>query len=181
MIPHSTTACLISISHAHMNDDIWINRWISPLVDRDSLLNIKSTLTYFNELSLYTDGSVQNGVLYHLGRPLDDCIDHRSMVINQALLVCPIGCRVKIYTDSQCVILSINRFLFSRSNFRSHGFNNSLILIYIDILIKDRKLDVELIKIKAYARNPWNELADDLAKKWTEVLTHHQLTFNFGS
>ncbi|GBC08309.1 hypothetical protein RclHR1_08000006 [Rhizophagus clarus] len=98
-----------------------------------------------------------------------------------ALLVCPRDCRVKIYTDSNCSILIITRFLCSRSKFRSHGFNNSLILIYIDILIKDRNLDLELIKVKAHVGDPWNELADELAKKGTELPTHHQLTFNFGS
>ncbi|GBC09866.1 hypothetical protein RclHR1_09170014 [Rhizophagus clarus] len=151
---------------------------------RIAFIGIKDNLSCFEELSFYIDGSVQNGVPSHLRRPLDECLDHRSMVINQgaafvethsnqqfftrivnwpsstraeffviflALFVCLRGCRVKIYMDSNCSILTITRFLYSRSKFRSRGFNNSLILIYMDILIKDRNLDLELIKVKAHA------------------------------
>ncbi|GES94624.1 ribonuclease HI, putative [Rhizophagus clarus] len=145
-----------------------------PSDDKDSLIGIKDNLSYFKELSFYTDESIQNGVPSHLRQPLDECPDHRSMVINQ-------DAAVKIYTDSNCLILTITRFLCSRSKFCSRDFNNSLILIYIDILIKDRNLDLELIKVKAHASDPWNELADELVKKGTELTTQHQLTFNFGS
>ncbi|GBC03990.1 hypothetical protein RclHR1_05440008 [Rhizophagus clarus] len=79
------------------------------------------------------------------------------------------------------LIKTLRLFLCSRSKFCSRDFNNSLILIYIDILIKDRNLDLELIKVKAHASDPWNELADELVKKGTELTTQHQLTFNFGS
>ncbi|GES79449.1 hypothetical protein GLOIN_2v1788498 [Rhizophagus clarus] len=127
-----TMDCLISIPHAQMDDNMWINRWIKPLVDKDSLFEIKDNLTCFSELSFYTDGSIQNRVPYHLRKPLDECLEHHSMVINQGA-----------------------------------AFN--------------RKLDIELIKVKAHAGDPWNELADDLVKKGTELLTHHQLTFNFRS
>ncbi|GBC10008.1 hypothetical protein RclHR1_09270013 [Rhizophagus clarus] len=80
--------CIVLIPHAQADNDMWINRWISPAPDKDSLLEIK---------------------------------------------------------------------------------------------IKDRKLDIKLIKVKSHAKDPWNELADDLAKKGTELSTHHHLTFNFGS
>ncbi|GES98645.1 ribonuclease H-like domain-containing protein [Rhizophagus clarus] len=179
--------CLISIPHDQRDDNIWINRWIGPLDDKDQLIEIKDSLNSVDELSFYTDGSVQNGVPSHLRQRLDDCLDHRSIVINQgaafvkissnlqfftrivnwlsstraelfaiflALLVCPRDCRFKIYTDSNCSILTITRFLRSRSKFCSRGFNNSLILIYIGILIRDRKLDLELIKVKAHAGDP---------------------------
>ncbi|GES94482.1 ribonuclease H-like domain-containing protein [Rhizophagus clarus] len=205
---------LISIPHDQRDDNIWINRWIRPSDDKDHLIEIKDSLNSVDELSFYTDGSVQNGIPSHLRQRLDDCLDYRSMVINQgaafveissnlqfftrivnwpsstraelfaillALLVCPRDCRVKIYTDSNCSISTITRFLRSRSKFCSRGFNNSLILIYIGILIRDRNLDLELIKVKAHAGDPWNELADELAKKGAVLSTYHQLTFNFGS
>ncbi|GES89333.1 RNA-directed DNA polymerase from mobile element jockey-like isoform X1 [Rhizophagus clarus] len=211
---HEPMDCLISIPHDQRDDNIWINRWIGSSDDKDHLIEIKDSLNSVNELSFYTDGSVQNGVLSHLRQRLDDCLDHRSMVINQgaafvetssnlqfftrlvnwpsstsaelfaillALLVCPRDCRVKIYTDSNCSISTITRFLRSRSKFCSRGFNNSLILIYIGLLIRDKNLDLELIKVKAHAGDPWNDLADELAKKGAALSTYHQLSFNFGS
>ncbi|GBB91385.1 hypothetical protein RclHR1_18650001 [Rhizophagus clarus] len=165
-----TMDCLISIPHAQMDDNMWINRWIKPLVDKDSLFEIKDNLTCFSELSFYTDGSIQNRVPYHLRKPLDECLEHHSMVINQGAAF------VKIHSNQQFFTCIVNW-----PKFHSRGFNNSLILIYTDILIKNRKLDIELIKVKAHAGDPWNELADDLVKKGTELLTHHQLTFNFRS
>ncbi|GBC07765.1 hypothetical protein RclHR1_07680019 [Rhizophagus clarus] len=45
----------------------------------------------------------------------------------------------------------------------------------------DRNLDLELIKVKAHAGDPWNDLADELAKKGAALSTYYQLTFNFGS
>ncbi|GBB93795.1 hypothetical protein RclHR1_26940001 [Rhizophagus clarus] len=211
---HEPMDCLISIPHDQRDDNIWINRWIGPSDDKDHLIKIKDSLNSFEELSFYTDGSVQNGVPSHLRQRLDDCLDHRSMIINQgaafveihsnlqfftrivnwpsstraelfaiflALLVCLRGCRIKIYTDSNYSISTITRFLCSRRKFCSRDFNNSLILIYIGILIRDRKLDLELIKVKAHAGDPWNKLADELAKKGMKLTTHHQLIFNFGS
>ncbi|GBB93959.1 hypothetical protein RclHR1_22610002 [Rhizophagus clarus] len=71
-ISYPTVDCFIPIPYAHMDNNMWINRWISPLGDKDSLLNIKDNLTSFNKLSFYIDGSVQNGILYHLRKPLDN-------------------------------------------------------------------------------------------------------------
>ncbi|GBC08845.1 hypothetical protein RclHR1_08410018 [Rhizophagus clarus] len=105
---HTTMDCLISIPHDQKDDDVWINRWIGPSNNKDNLIEIKDKLYCFEELSFYTDGSVQNGVPFHLRQPLDDCPDHHSM---------------------------------------------------------DRNLDLELIKVKAHTGDPWNELADELAKK----------------
>ncbi|GES89260.1 hypothetical protein RCL_jg17179.t1 [Rhizophagus clarus] len=53
-------------------------------------------------------------------------------------------------------------------------------MVYINLLIVDRNLDVELIKVKAYAGDLWNELVDRLAKKRTDNMTYHQLSFNYG-
>ncbi|GBC07886.1 hypothetical protein RclHR1_07760001 [Rhizophagus clarus] len=184
---HKPMDCFISIPHDQRDDNIWINRWIGPSDDKDHFIKIKDSLNSFEELFFYTDGSVQNGVPSHLRQRLDDYLDYRSMVINQgaafveihsnlqfftrivnwpsstraelfaiflALLVCLRGCRIKIYTDSNCSISTITRFLCSCRKFCSRGFNNSLILIYI---------------------------ADELAKKGTELTTYHQLIFNFRS
>ncbi|GES78896.1 hypothetical protein RCL_jg21783.t1 [Rhizophagus clarus] len=147
--------------------------------DKVHLMEIKDELSSFEKLFFYTDGSVQNGVPSHLKQRLDDCLDHHSMVINQGAAF--VKTRVKIHTDNNCSISTITRFLRSRSKFCSRGFNNSLILIFIGMLIRDRNLDLELIKVKAHAGDPWNELVDELAKKGTEITIHYRLTFNFGS
>ncbi|GES86307.1 reverse transcriptase family protein [Rhizophagus clarus] len=63
---HEPMDCLISIPHDQRDDNIWINRWIGSSDDKDHLIEIKDSLNSVNELSFYTDGSVQNGVPSHL-------------------------------------------------------------------------------------------------------------------
>ncbi|GBB95629.1 hypothetical protein RclHR1_02580012 [Rhizophagus clarus] len=53
------------------------------LTNKDYLLKIKDKLSTYKELIFYTDGSVQNSILQHLQKLLDDCLDHCDIVINQ--------------------------------------------------------------------------------------------------
>ncbi|GES83431.1 hypothetical protein GLOIN_2v1788498 [Rhizophagus clarus] len=45
--------------------------------------------------------------------------------------------------------------------------------------IKDRDLDLIFIKVKAHVEDPYNELADELAKKRTDCNSPHRLSFNY--
>ncbi|GBC00517.1 hypothetical protein RclHR1_03890002 [Rhizophagus clarus] len=46
-------------------------------------------------------------------------------------------------------------------------------------LVKDRDLDLIFIKVKAHVEDPYNELADELAKKRTDCNSPHRLSFNY--
>ena len=72
---------------------------------------------------------------------------------------------IRVFTDSRVAIERIQNFknLTSiRNNFKTK--NHSLISQIIDCY-KTKMIKLELIKVKGYSMNIWNDKADSLAKK----------------
>ena len=82
-----------------------------------------------------------------------------------ALLAAPSESKVRIYSDSNAAIERIQGFK-SRMNIRNmfKTKNYSLINQIIDCC-RTKNIDLELIKIKSYSMNYWNDKADKLAKE----------------
>jgi ribonuclease HI len=82
-----------------------------------------------------------------------------------ALLVTPVNCNIKIYTDSQSVIdhfkTNINNFSI-RSFFRE---TDNILWEIIREVVKDNNLIIEFIKVDAHTGNYWNDIVDNLAKQ----------------
>ncbi|CAB4443693.1 unnamed protein product [Rhizophagus irregularis] len=74
-----------------------------------------------------------------------------------ALLTGPINAKIKIYTDSQSAIYMINN-QHNKSGRKLLKQSNSLILLKIDILLKEKKMDLVLVKVKGHSGDVMNEM-----------------------
>jgi len=82
-------------------------------------------------------------------------------------LICPIGIKVNIFTDSQATIDAFHNFQQLSFPFTSRQWSkicsNSNLWITLFTLLSDNEIDLTLTKVKAHANNFYNEEADKLA------------------
>ena len=71
---------------------------------------------------------------------------------------------ITIHTDSAAAIQLINKCSQELSTKKWLKTANNLWLLYINALIKEKCLNVELVKIIGHSGNVYNDLADELAK-----------------
>ncbi|PKK64721.1 hypothetical protein RhiirC2_854112 [Rhizophagus irregularis] len=73
------------------------------------------------------------------------------------LLTDPMNAKIKIYTDSQSAIYMINN-RHNKSGRKLLKQSNSLILLKIDILLQEKKMDLVLVKVKGHSGDVMNEM-----------------------
>ena len=81
-----------------------------------------------------------------------------------ALLVTPGNTKVKIKTDSQAAIDGLTTALKITGKRKWFNINNRSLINDIVYIIKYKKLEIQLIKVKAHSGIKGNELADTIAK-----------------
>src|SRR5437868_5215999 len=171
-----------------------IQRVIKNKEIQSKLINIVEKLKGKRELDIYTDGSLvaehegnREGKKMGIGWIVasndsnKNSISFKSRiadwpsstraelgVIWTALLAASSESKVRIYLDSNAAIEGIQGFK-SRMNIRNmfKTKNRSLINQIIDCC-RTKNIDLELIKVKSYSMNHWNDKADKLAKERSE-------------
>ncbi|EXX62796.1 hypothetical protein RirG_158430 [Rhizophagus irregularis DAOM 197198w] len=97
-----------------------------------------------------------------------------------ALLTGPMNAKIKIYTDSQSAIYMINN-QYNKSGRKLLKQSNSLILLKIDILLQEKKMDLVLVKVKGHSGDVMNEIVDDLAKNTSNSRCYFNNRFNYSN
>ncbi|GET50232.1 ribonuclease H-like domain-containing protein [Rhizophagus irregularis DAOM 181602=DAOM 197198] len=189
MVP---TAALNPIISLPLVQDIWIHRWIDDDNLKAQLIDIRNILAERTEVEYYTDGSLipsiptsvgkQNPNLVYTNMGAAFCVNNEPALSAQtnlslwpsstraelvaiflALLTGPMNAKIRIYTDSQSAIYMINN-QHNKSGRKLLKQTNSLILLKIDILLQEKKMDLELVKVKGHSGDVMNEMVDELAK-----------------
>ncbi|GES82911.1 hypothetical protein RCL_jg27789.t1 [Rhizophagus clarus] len=76
----------------------------------------------------------------------------------------PKDTEVRIHIDSQCTISAIKNWDNPHTNVRMKQ-PNSLVIMKIKIVYKEKHLKLELMKINSHDENKENKIADRLAKE----------------
>jgi len=82
-----------------------------------------------------------------------------------AILTIPRGKQITIYTDSNAAIRNISRGLEQTDRDKILKKKNAIWITKIIDLIKTKKIQIELVKVKSHSKDKWNDKADSLAKK----------------
>ncbi|GBB90990.1 hypothetical protein RclHR1_18070005 [Rhizophagus clarus] len=98
------------------------------------------------------------------------------LAILTALLTVPINNNMHIYTDSQSAIDSINNMLQLRGIIERKLFkqNNYILLYAIVDLVYIKRINLILHKVKGHSGCIWNDKADKLAKKRSELALENE-------
>ncbi|PKC05193.1 hypothetical protein RhiirA5_378822 [Rhizophagus irregularis] len=155
---------------------------------KEDFVNLASGLCEFTYLDFYTDGSFDDNAsdgefpmgygwttsnLPNINFTYNGSLQYfpsstkaETMAILTCLIVCPLFCNVHLFTDSQAAIDSFykSRNLSSISLRRFNKINNNILWSTIYYLIRQLKLSVILIKVKAHSNDHFNDLADVQAK-----------------
>ncbi|EXX61834.1 hypothetical protein RirG_167440 [Rhizophagus irregularis DAOM 197198w] len=168
------------------------NTFINQLLEDDMIVkelqDIARTLNPFNVLVFYTDGSynveflsneypmgygwttsnIENANITYSGsvKYFPSSTKAEIMAILTALITCPPKCNVTIHTDSQAAIDAFHKSknLHSISPRRFNKINNNILWSTIHQIINTLSLNVKFIKVKAHSGDPFNDIADALAK-----------------
>ncbi|GES76495.1 ribonuclease H-like domain-containing protein [Rhizophagus clarus] len=171
-----------------------IQNRISSTILQDKLIQHHDNMTklHINELHIYTDGSLNlnsingyNQIIMGAGWIVKNTeIDFTCeityfpsstrpelLAILTALLTVPINNNTHIYTDSQSAIDSINNMLQLKGIIERKLFkqNNYILLYAIVDLVYIKKINLILHKVKGHSGCIWNDKADKLAKKESEL------------
>ena len=87
------------------------------------------------------------------------------MAILEALLICPEGRSVEIYTDSQTALQAVNKALKLDRTRDWLKVNNLSLLKAIRRAVKSKDLKLQIHKVKAHTRIEGNEKTDREAKR----------------
>ncbi|CAB4442084.1 unnamed protein product [Rhizophagus irregularis] len=189
--------------------DIWIHRWIDDDILKAQLMDIRNNLTERTSVEYYTDGSLRPITPTSMGKQdpnlvytnisaafcvnnepalsvqanvsLSSSSTHLELVaIFLALLTSPMNAKIKIYIDSQSAIYMINN-QHNKSGRKLLKQSNSLILLKIDILLQEKKMDLVLVKVKGHSGNVMNEMVDELAKNTSNSSCYFNNRFNYSN
>ncbi|CAB4425258.1 unnamed protein product [Rhizophagus irregularis] len=206
MVP---TAALNPIISLPLVQDIWIHRWIDDDNLKAQLIDIRNILAERTEVEYYTDGSLmpsiptsvgkQNPNLVYTNMGAAFCVNNESALSAQtnlslwpsstraelvaiflALLTGPTNAKIRIYTDSQSAIYMINN-QHNKSGRKLLKQTNFLILLKIDILLQEKKMDLELVKVKGHSGDVMNEMVDELAKNTSNNNCYFNNRFSYSS
>jgi ribonuclease HI len=163
-----------------------INSILLPVAHFDRLITLSDELSSYQVLEFYTDGSLIRlntnsymgyGWIFSSDSSLNisysgSAIHWASstkaeiLAILTALIVCPQGSTVDIYTDSACAISTFNSLHDPKlTPRRFQKINNVLLWQAIKHIIVILNLKVSLHKVKAHSDNIYNDMADNLAKQ----------------
>ncbi|GES94138.1 ribonuclease H-like domain-containing protein [Rhizophagus clarus] len=157
--------------------DVWIEKWLNDSPLQESLMRTKTALQEGwdepranRRLEIYTDGS-----LTKTRDPLDREFKIAASIrdwpsstrteicaILIALMAVPELAQVIIYTDSQCAIDDITSWN-KKSVWAKAKMTNHCILFRIDQIVKEKRINLEVIKVKGHSNITGNEEADKLA------------------
>ncbi|EXX63118.1 hypothetical protein RirG_155320 [Rhizophagus irregularis DAOM 197198w] len=206
MVP---TAALNPIISLPLVQDIWIHRWIDDDNLKAQLIDIRNILAERTEVKYYTDGSLmpsiptsvgkQNPNLVYTNMGAAFCVNNEPALSAQtnlslwpsstraelvaiflALLTGPMNAKIRIYTDSQSAIYMINN-QHNKSGRKLLKQTNSLILLKIDILLQEKKMDLNLVKVKGHSGDVMNEMVDELAKNTSNNSCYFNNRFSYSS
>ncbi|RHZ88214.1 hypothetical protein Glove_25g74 [Diversispora epigaea] len=156
----------------------------------DNLLTAAEKVDALNSYSVYTDGSNQDfdghnimglGWVIPISDDTRDDIEFRCtteffpsstkaeiMALITAIAIAPVNCKVEILSDSQGAINIFNNILnnsLGKNKKNEISNNNNMILTLVaQQIIKELKLQISLVKVKAHSGIKYNELADCLAQ-----------------
>ncbi|RHZ72544.1 hypothetical protein Glove_242g159 [Diversispora epigaea] len=156
----------------------------------DNLLTAAEKVDALNSYSVYTDGSNQDfdghnimglGWVIPISNDTRDDIEFRCtteffssltkaeiMALITAIAIAPVNCKVEILSDSQGAIIIFNNILnnsLGKNKKNEISNNNNMILTLVaQQIIKELKLQISLVKVKAHSGIKYNELADCLAQ-----------------
>ena len=85
--------------------------------------------------------------------------------IQAAILTIPREKQITIYTDSNAAIRNISRGLEQIDRDKILKKKNAIWIAKIIDLIKTKKIQIELVKVKSHSKDKWNDKADSLTKK----------------
>ncbi|PKC12454.1 hypothetical protein RhiirA5_396918 [Rhizophagus irregularis] len=201
--PTSAPSLVISLP---LVQDIWIHRWIDDDDLKSKLMDIRNILEERISVEYYTDGSLRTSIptsrdqqdpnLVHTKMGAAFCVNDEPALSAQAnlslwpsstraelvaiflaLLTGPMNAKIKIYTDSLYMINNrhnkLGRKLLKQSN--------SLILLKIDILLQEKKMDLVLVKVKGHSGDVMNEMVDKLAKNTSNDSGYFNNRFNYSN
>ncbi len=89
----------------------------------------------------------------------------KLVAIFMALITAPLRSRVKISTDNIAAIQSIDKGLKGLSTKKWLKTPNSLWVMNIVALVKEKGLMLEMVKVKEHSGDTLNDLADELVKE----------------
>jgi ribonuclease HI len=189
--------------------DIWIHRWIDDDNLKAQLMDIRNILAERKVVEYYTDGSLKPSTPTSMGKQDPNlvytdmgaafCVNNEPALSAQAnvslwpsstrselvaiflaLLTGPMNAKIKIYTDSQSAIYMINN-QHNKSGRKLLKQSNSLILLKIDILLQEKKMDLVLVKVKGHSGDVMNEMVDELAKNTSNSSCYFNNRFNYSN
>jgi len=192
-----------------MVQDIWIHRWIDDDNLKTQLMDIRNILAERTMVEYYTDGSLKPSTPTTMGKQDPNlvytdmgaafCVNKEPALSAQAnvslwpsstraelvaiflaLLTGPMNAKIKIYTDSQSAIHMINN-QHNKSGRKLLKQSNSLILLKIDILLQEKKMDLILVKVKGHSGDIMNEMVDGLAKNTSNSRCYFNNRFNYSN
>ena len=125
--------------------------------------------------------NVNTGDLFKCGTTLYPSSTKAKLVaIFTALLTIPENTEIKIYMDSQVAIDGITKALDNWYHSRLIlTLHNHSILFKIIELVKGKSLVLELIKVKGYSDDVFNDEADKLAKEAAEEALLNRFSYWF--
>jgi ribonuclease HI len=182
------------------SNNFWIEQWINDFSLKANISNVQHQLVDMNIIEVYTDGSLTQDKIRNqaAGQHMETIITSMGaaayflaidatitatiekwpfstrtelLAILLALLATPATCTLKIFTDSECAIKAIQQTRF-KSIRKWLKTSNSVLLTKIQILIQEKQIDIQLIKVKAHIGIKENELADNYAKQAANKYTN---------
>src|SRR5579859_3290906 len=88
------------------------------------------------------------------------------LVIVAAVMICLVGAKITIYTDSMASISLINAVLTEQLSLRkTTKLKHFNILKFLHRIILEFHISLKLIKVKSHDNDPNNEAVDSLAKQ----------------
>ncbi|PKK71017.1 hypothetical protein RhiirC2_849474 [Rhizophagus irregularis] len=163
MIPDNMvpTAALNLIIGLPLVQDIWIYRWIDDDNLKAQLIDIKNILAERTEVEYYTDGSLMPSIPISVGKQ------------NPNLVYTNIGAAFCVNNEST---LSAQTYL----SLWPSSTHAELVAIFL-ALLTEKKMDLDLAKVKRHSGDVMNEMVDELAKNTSNNSCYFNNRFSYSS
>ncbi len=191
-LEESPSVPLIRLPECYSDQDVWIDRWVSNSNLNLRLKNIGKELACEQDLTFYTDGSLRQeqplDINGYSGDPVTCMgaafvnkhqpeLNCSARILNwpsstraelaaifMALLVTPENVTVAIHTDSLAAIQLIRKCGSQYSSKKWLKTSNVVWILYIETIIREKHLKLDLVKVRGHSGDTFNDLADEYAK-----------------